>query len=191
MKSKKLVFGKGINDADYDTKVCPYYREWYKMIQICYSTKWQANNDDEDLDGRTVCKEWLLFSTFRRWMENQPWQGKQLDKDIIDIGNQVYCPEYCCFTTPQENSLLNDQRNARGQYPQGVCFNRFHGKFVASCNVNGKKKHLGYFKTAHSAEAHYINFKRDLIIKTAMASSDPRIKDGLLRHANNLVNNPV
>ena len=78
MKSKKLVFGKGINDADYDTKVCPYYREWYKMIQICYSTKWQANNDDEDLDGRTVCDEWLTFSNFKKWMQTQDWEGREL-----------------------------------------------------------------------------------------------------------------
>ena len=195
---RKLAYGKGINDANYivqridaDGKhtMCPYYRRWFDMLSRCYSKAVQKRYPT--YIGCTVCEEWLLFSNFRKWMECQPWQGNHLDKDIVKVGNQVYCPALCCFTTGQENSLFCDSGASRGKYPTGVHFDKRNGKFVAQCNVNGKKKHLGYFKTAHSAEAHYINFKRDLIIKTAMASSDPRIKNGLLRHANNLVNNPV
>ena len=121
-------------------------------------------------------------------MECQPWQGKQLDKDIIAIGNKVYCSAFCCFTTYRENNLLGDSGAARGQYPQGVSFNKRAGKFVAQCSANGKRKFLGYFDSVYRAEAAYLNFKYDVIIAVAMAATDSRIKTGLLAHAAFLVN---
>ena len=124
-------------------------------------------------------------------MEQENWIGLELDKDIICIGNGVYAPEFCCFTTPQQNNLLTDHRNAQGPYPQGVWIDKRNGKFTAACNVNGKRKYLGLFDTPYRAEAAYINCKYDVIIDAAMASSNERIKHGLLRHADFLVNNPV
>ena len=195
---RKRVCGKGINDAWYivqpmgaDGKqtMCPYYQKWHNMIRRCYDPV--SLKKRPTYIGCTVCKEWLTFSVFRKWMEQENWIGLELDKDIICIGNGVYAPEFCCFTTPQQNNLLTDHRNAQGPYPQGVSFNKEKGKFVASCRVNGKQKNLGYTDSCHRAEAIYLNFKRDLIIKVARASQDSRIKNGLLRHADFLVNNPV
>lgn len=53
MKEKKLVFGVGINDADYNVYktgivdgkqtvlwICPFYRKWKDMMMRCYSESW-------------------------------------------------------------------------------------------------------------------------------------------------------
>jgi len=30
-----------------------------------------------------VCEEWLTFSNFKKWTEQQDWEDKQLDKDFF------------------------------------------------------------------------------------------------------------
>ena len=57
---------------------------------------------------------------FKRWMEKQDWEGKQLDKDIIKKGNKLYCPEFCFFVDNKVNSILTDPAAARGGTPNGV-----------------------------------------------------------------------
>ena len=98
MKPKKLVYGVGINDADYSvakTEVighvdgkrkqkrvwgCPYYEVWANMLKRCYSAKCQGKQPT--YKGCSVSEEWLRFSNFGRWMEVQDFEGKQLDKDL-------------------------------------------------------------------------------------------------------------
>ena len=53
-----------------------------------------------------VRQEWLTFSNFKRWMEKQDWEGKQLDKDIIVLGNKVYSPETCAFVLGVTNGFI-------------------------------------------------------------------------------------
>ena len=106
-KSGKLVWGVGINDADYS--VCPrvdgihinciYYQTWQSMLERCYSSKYQAKHPT--YKSCTVCEEWLHFSNFRSWMVGQNHKGKFLDKDILELGNKIYSPETCIFVTRQ------------------------------------------------------------------------------------------
>ena len=80
--SKKLVYGIGINDADYAVTEwetievngkrkkklvwgCPYYRTWKDMLRRCYSTKFQETNPT--YIGCSVSDEWLTFSVFKSW----------------------------------------------------------------------------------------------------------------------------
>lgn len=52
--------------------------------------------------------------------------------------------------TQQQNSFnARLPRNTSGH--RGVSFIRAHGKFRAAVNVDGKKKHIGYFDTAKAA----------------------------------------
>lgn len=189
---RKSLYGAGINDADY--MVCPkvdgknswclYYRAWQGMIARCYSQKLQEKYPT--YIGCSVVKEWLTFSNFRGWMEAQDWEGKQLDKDILISGNKVYGPDTCIFVSGKINSLLADSSASRGNYPQGVCFNKAMNKYQANCSVSGKKRHLGFFATINAAEFAYLNFKSDLIKETANdteAESNPKLKAALLRHS--------
>ena len=91
--SKRLVFGVGINDSDYEvykyetingkrkaTWKCPYYERWVSMLRRCYSPR--SLEKYPTYKGCTVCEEWLTFSTFKKWMENQEWEDRHLDKDF-------------------------------------------------------------------------------------------------------------
>src|SRR5690554_592214 len=129
MKPKKLVHGVGINDADYAVEkremvvgadgkqkqklvwVCPCYRAWRDMLKRCYSAKFQERQPA--YKGCSVAKEWHTFSNFKSWMETQEFEGLELDKDLLFVGNKVYGAEKCVFVTKLVNSFTNDQRAKR------------------------------------------------------------------------------
>lgn len=106
-----LVYGVGINDADYPvnkttgsfgkritTWRCPYYQRWVNMLERVY------DGDREAYRGVTVCEEWLIFTNFKGWMQTQDWSGKELDKDLL--GGNLYSPETCVFLDKKLNMLL-------------------------------------------------------------------------------------
>ena len=72
----------------------------------------------------TCCKDWLLFSNFKRWMEQQDWEGKELDKGIIVYGNKMYSPETCAFVSRTTNSFVLENGTARGKCPLGVYWDK-------------------------------------------------------------------
>lgn len=184
----KLIYGVGINDADYCTKpsvsgkrvICKYYQTWYSMLQRCYSSKSQAKRPT--YIGCTVCEEWLTFSNFKKWMETQDWEGKQLDKDILIQGNKVYSPETCIFVTDAINLLFIKSDAARGEYKLGVSFKKENGKYQAQCKMNGKVKHLGYYLTEDEAYIAYKVFKIVHIRSIAIEQTDERLKQAMLNY---------
>ena len=186
---RKLVFGVGINDANYiidlpingKRMACPFYRKWADMLKRCYSDKYQARHPT--YIGVTVCEEWLTFSVFKTWMEKQDWEGNELDKDLIIPRNKHYSPKTCCFISRALNALLTDSGAIRGDLPQGVCFYKPTGKYLASCKHNGKSKHLGYYLTPEEASLAYRRFKANLVAEIAFEQEDERIEHGLMLHA--------
>ena len=100
---RRLVYGVGTNDAWYmiettaggETYCCGYYQRWVAMLRRCYSK--QMHRKFPTYKDCTVCDEWITFSNFRKWMETQDWQGKELDKDILFPGNKHYSPDNCVF----------------------------------------------------------------------------------------------
>lgn len=105
-KSKEsIVYGVGINDADYQVSKgswrCPFYKHWKNMLARCYSPAFQRNQPL--YIGCSVDPRWHRFSHFRAWMETQDWEGKQLDKDRKVLGNKVYGPDTCLWLTRKEN----------------------------------------------------------------------------------------
>lgn len=191
IKSRKLVLGIGVNDAEYKTCYrdnkgkkygCPYYERWKSMIKRGYSHKLKEKYPTyKDV---TVCDEWHTFSNFRSWMEKQDWKGKYLDKDIISPTNKVYSPETCVFVSNRINCLLLDSGKSRGEYRQGVSFRKATGKFRARCSsYTGNEKYLGYFPTEQLAYEAYVTYKHALILQVANEQEDIRVKNGLLLHA--------
>src|SRR3989304_2975681 len=146
-EKKGLVYGVGINDADYPvheheplidadgkkkwtvTWRCPFYRVWTGMLERGYSGKYKLKNPTyKDV---IVCKEWHLFSTFRAWMVEQPWEEMELDKDVLLHGNKVYCPEACVFVCHRVNTFLIGCGAARGEFKVGVNWHKRDCKFQA------------------------------------------------------------
>lgn len=148
---KRMVQGIGINDAGYKIKrsengvivwKCPFYERWANILQRV-SNNWATIKPT--YAGVTVCDDWKLFSNFRRWMVDQDWEGKELDKDILHPSKRLYSPETCVFVPRCINSFILD-KNSSG-YMSGVKWYEPSKCFISSCSnpLTMKCKSLGYF----------------------------------------------
>lgn len=209
----RLVYGVGINDADYalvkkgkvDGKwktvwECPYYRKWCQMLSRCYSKNIQERQPT--YKGCTVWEEWLTFSNFKKWMEQQEWEGRALDKDFLVEGNKVYGPTTCVFIPNNLNSFIVTGAKARGEYPLGVSYAK-KPKYMVNerskpyrsmiRNQTGKKVSLGEYltpKEAHQAylvakleqcKSYLMEFKNETLTVKALI----RIRDKIQYHLDN------
>lgn len=181
----KKVYGIGVNDADYavkpiiDGKIveCPFYRKWKTMLERCYSKEYQKRRPS--YLGCTVDNKWHHFMAFREWMEQQEWEGKELDKDLLVKGNKKYSSDTCLFVSKQVNLFMTDSSATRGIYPIGVTVNK--SRYQARCReLGGKQKHLGLYDTPEEAHSAYKKFKAKLAIELAEQQSDGRIAKALL-----------
>lgn len=186
LSQRKKVRGIGINDSTYITNYisesgrtlhCPYYVKWVDMFKRCYSDIYHKKQPT--YKDCSVSEDWILFSNFKEWMKSQDWKGKQLDKDLLFLGNKVYSPDTCVFIDSKVNSLLSDNRATRGKHAQGVCFCKSKQKYKASCSFGGNPKHLGYFTTEDAAESEYKRCKVMYILEVAEEVYDPRVKQVL------------
>lgn len=169
----KLLYGVGINDADYVVQpidvitgkqvFCPFYQKWRDMLTRCYSEKCQERQPT--YEGCSVCDEWLTFSIFKAWMEEQDWEGKQLDKDLLNSENKIYSPDTCIFVSSVLNTFVTDCGSAKGDYMIGVYFHKRDRKFVSQCNnpITKKNEHLGYFTSELSAHLTWKARKSELV----------------------------
>lgn len=153
--SRKLVYGVGINDADYPlyeyeeyinsdgkkcTKTvwrCPFYKTWCSMLQRACCEKFKRKFPS--YSDVTVSEDWKVFSKFRSWMEKQDWEDMQLDKDLLSKDKKIYSAETCAFIPQFLNSAFNRDLNNK-DLPVGV-ISGYKGKFTASVG----NKHLGTF----------------------------------------------
>ena len=190
MRAKnKLVYGFGVNDADYAVKsgpanaqsCCPFYASWSGMIERCHSKKWLIKNPT--YEGCSVCNEWLTFSKFRSWMEKQDWQGKHLDKDILFEGNKIYSPETCVFISPLTNTFANDYKNGRGKYLIGTDKHAQCNKFRSRCSnpFTGENEYLGLFLFERDAHMAWKRRKLQHAKLIAAMQTDKRVAEALIR----------
>ena len=198
----KLVFGVGINDADYVVQkmgtidvdgvrkqklvwICPYYRVWVNMLSRCYSIKLQELRPT--YEGCSVSEEWILFSNFRAWMVDQDWEGKQLDKDLLMGGNKVYSENTCIFVTRVVNSFLTDRGAARGKWMIGVAWDKSANKFKSRCSnpFTKKNENLGYFTYEQEAHNAWLKRKLELAKELATIQTDERVAKALINRYTN------
>lgn len=197
-KKNKLVWGVGINDAEYVVQKnetighengkqkqksiwkCPYYQAWKSMLSRCYSAKWQERYPT--YKGCSVSEDWLTFSNFRDWMDAQDWEGKQLDKDLLFEDNKIYSAEACVFVTPQTNAFIKDSGASRGKYLIGASWHKQTGKFQSNCRNPFTKKleHLGCFTCELEAHNAWKKRKLELAHELAAIQADPRVAKALI-----------
>ena len=193
----KLVFGIGVNDLGYRVQVnedvtkdggkrilkpvflCKYYATWKRMLERCYSKKLLESRPS--YNGTSVCSEWLYASEFKKWMEQQDWDGKSLDKDIIVRGNKLYSPDTCAFVLKATNSFVIASDASRGSYPIGVYLFKRTGKYRAQCQnlFTEKLESLGYFSTPEEAHEGWRKRKHELAQLVAATESDLRVVEAL------------
>ena len=197
---RKLMCGVGINDADYQLSLsetyydsegkrkfrviwkCPFYTTWTGMIQRCYDKNIHLKYPNY-ADCRP-CEEWLYFSKFKSWMEQQDWEGKHLDKDLLVKGNKTYSPEFCVFVDHRTNSFVIDCGKTRGEWPVGVYFDR--GKFNALCrDINSVQRNLGRFTSPEDAHKAWLAFKLEQAKLLASTQVDSRVANALVERYEN------
>lgn len=185
MSKTRLVHGVGINDADYCvTKynsrkqggsliwACPFYVTWKGMLKRCYYSKYHEHHPSY-LDCE-VDKRWHVFSNFKNWMESQNFFEKQLDKDLLAVGNKIYGPDYCVFISSRLNIFMNSRRAGRGKYLIGVSANR--GGFLAGCsNPFTGVRECSYHKTELEAHVAWKAMKHRHALKLAEFETDLRV----------------
>lgn len=178
------VQGVGINDIpgssslSKDGKLCRYYATWSAMIQRCYSASYQIKKPW--YVGVEVCREWHLFSNFKRWMESQDWEGKELDKDILSFEGKIYSPETCCFVTSLVNNFFRPPTKNK-LLPQGVRLNPSKMKFY--CEVfnpfKWKNEKSGLFDTPEMAHMEWKRLKLSIAEELLRDEKDHRIISAL------------
>ena len=190
MNRRKPLQGVGINDADYTittmingTRItCPYYRVWYNMIQRCYSPsysrKYPAYKDC------SVHQDWYLFSTFRKWMCSQDWEGRALDKDLIVYGNKVYSHTTCVFILRSTNMTLIDKHTQGRTLLRGVYYS--WNKFRVQTGDGGKSKYLGAYSTEIEAHNVWRVHKAGQLYDVANNEVDARVQEALRTRAREL-----
>lgn len=196
-----MVYGVGINDADYKVQIkqtiqgkrkliwiCPFYRKWQDMLKRCYSEKFIKKH--ATYAGCTVCEEWKLFSNFKSWMESQNWENMQLDKDLMLYENKHYCPEACVFVSPTVNSFLIKCDKSRGIYPLGVTRREdCHNPYQVQVGIGkSKSKYLGVFATPHVAHRAWQLAKIEYGLRLAKSETHIKVKQGLLRVVSKIQN---
>lgn len=182
---RRLIYGVGINDADYPTQrknpywKCPYLQRWKCMLERCYSTKFHLNRPT--YIGCGVCEDWKTFSNFRKWLISQEelhgsLDGLHLDKDIIDPDNKIYSPDKCAFVSGVVNTFVTD----RGEYPLGVCL-RPSGRYQSQCGnpFIGEQITLGTFNTPEEAHEAWRNCKHGFACQLADIVKDVRVAEAL------------
>ena len=193
----KLVHGVGVNDLPYRTQIneyvtenggkriqksvfiCKYYAAWKHMLERCYSKKYLESYPT--YIGTSVCSEWLYATAFKKWMEQQDWKGKCLDKDIIVPRSKLYSPETCAFVLQATNKFVTASDAIRGDYPIGVSLYKPTGKYCARCKnpFTWKQEHLGYFLTPEDAHEAWRKRKHELAQLVAARESDSRVVEAL------------
>lgn len=188
MMTLKRVFGYGIRGdvlIRKDGKLAKVYIVWKSMLQRCYSGDYQKRWPT--YIGCTVCDEWLYLASFKMWFDIHYKEGYHLDKDILIPRNKVYSPDRCTFVPLSVNLLLNNHRRGRGFYPQGVTFDKESGRYMAQCNVEGRRKYLGRFGTIQEASNRYRTFKIAHVRKVAQqkhlrGNISQKVRDALYQY---------
>lgn len=159
------------------SRVCKIHDAWRRILQRCYSEIYLRRNPS--YRGCSVAPEWHVFSAFKRWMEQQDYVGKQLDKDLLVQGNKTYSKETCCFLSSEVNNFLCTNRKKDTCLPIGVVARE--GKFAGHCRnpFTNTQEYLGLFPTADQAHNAWKNRKHELALEYSKLETNVKIINAL------------
>ena len=166
--------GNRNNKINLDGKISNEYKTWSSMLNICYK------NVKFSYKGCTVCEEWLNFSNFHKWYDdNFPKHisdiNFQLDKDVLQDGikNKIYSPTTCIFLPSSINNFLTNNKvktNTSGCV--GVHWDNLSNKWISQISDFETKKRICLIKTddINIASSYY---------QQARAINSEKVKDYL------------
>lgn len=120
--TKGVVHNWGLTDIssykDETRELCPFYAKWTDLVKRVHSRKYIEKHPT--YSGCKITESWRKASGFKSWMSDQNWEGLELDKDILFMGNKIYSPDTCVFVPTYVNYVLLGRDSRRGLYPIGV-----------------------------------------------------------------------
>lgn len=175
------VYGHGyIGIGEYKVSIngkhTPQYNAWYDMLKRCYCEDYMKKHIT--YEKAEVCEDWLNFQNFAKWYDDNYYELKipqrmELDKDILNKGNKLYCPKNCVFIPKKVNTLFIKCDKSRGSLPIGVGKKETRG-YCSRCScgsglkdTNIKRVYLGIFDTPEEAFYAYKEFKEKYIKQIA------------------------
>lgn len=162
-----VMYGVGYHGLLYENSNVESYRRWHYIMNRCYSKA--MHELQPEYEGCTVCEEWLNYSNFKLWYdENSVWWKSfdevfDIDKDILIKGNKVYSSETVCFVPKIINSLFVRTVKSDREYPLGVYYEKDKNKYRACMAFMGQNIKLGTFDSVENAFARYKEYKEDFI----------------------------
>lgn len=187
VKARTPVCGIGVNDAEYLTwtkedgliLICPAYTAWMEIMRRCYKPR----EKEASYRKATICAEWHKFSAFRAWWLENWKEGWEIDKDLL-TDSKSYGPTTCLFVPRWLNLLVKSKKSTA--WKGGVRF--YKGSYQARIAENGKRLHLGCFKTEGEAYSAWLErkLKRVEAAKDEIDAIDERIYPRVLEIINGI-----
>lgn len=160
---KRLKYGIATNDMLNQEKT-KCYKVWDGMLQRCYNPtrrkKWPS------YENCTICKEWLVFSNFKEWFDENYIDGYHLDKDILSVDAKTYSPYTCAFIPPRLNTMLSHTVDVNG----GVMKNK--RSYAVSTTIDGVHFYEGGYNTEAEAHLAYAKLRLNRLFDTASEMFD-------------------
>lgn len=161
-KRSKLVYGIGVNDADYSITKCRVYKRWCGILRRCSDITIRKSY----YEGCTLDPKWISFLNFKAWAElNSLSDSLVVDKDILVSGNKIYGPDTCCVVPQYVNNSISCIRKSVGDYPVGVFWSS-HLKtrpFESMINTCTGRVRLGRFSSPEEAHKAWQEAKVSVI----------------------------
>ena len=133
-------------------------RSWVgkKYIWTYSGVLWNNIKERCTVGGTTQTREPTYIGTinkFKSWEEFVEWHqvqvgygfGYQLDSDILKPNTKIYSPEHCLLIPAQLNKFLQGSKGRRGDWPQGISYNKNTGKLRVAHVTQGRIDCLGSF----------------------------------------------
>ena len=169
---KLPICGVGINDycgsIKNNGKFIPSYTCWRNMIVRCYN--YSELKRHPSYIGCTVCAEWLKFSEFKKWFDNNYREGYEIDKDILSNCSKEYSPSTCVFVPKYINSLFRIRTDSANG--MGVFYCKKTKKYMGRFTFKGDTKYTKVFDKREEAIDAYNKLRSSEIIRIAKYAID-------------------
>lgn len=174
-----LVHGVGLNDSETAVSTekglikLKSYTVWCNMMRRCYKPQ---KHEKANYVGCSVSEDWLRYSNFKQFYDDNYFEGSQLDKDIIEQHNRIYSPDTCIFVSPKVNVFFTTKR---GSNMTGVSLTS-KGRYQVQIKTNYKAKSLGVFDTRAEAYKQWRIAKHEKAVELASTQTNKHIINALL-----------
>ena len=126
-----------------------FYSTWAHMMSYCFNPKFHQYGDYGGR-GITVCEEWLDIRNFIKWADVTFPNTSDVNLNRINT-NGNYNPENCRWATKTEQNINQRMKRSNTSGYVGVCFDKWHDKWVSQISFNCKNVRLGRFLTKEEA----------------------------------------